>query len=94
MFGMYGNYNTPKQSALFNCRASDENATYLLLKKPLDNKDKHPYKIVKSARKMFPGFFTIPSVSSADEGYYKCVATSQGVSIEREFDDPIWLSTS
>lgn len=53
------------------------------------------YKKVKTGSRIkmiAPGYYEITSLSKADEGCYKCRASLNGVTVEKEFNRPIWIS--
>ncbi|XP_028407009.1 hemicentin-1-like [Dendronephthya gigantea] len=94
--GIYGSRNMYSTIVIL-CQAHGANVTYSLLRKPMDNKDQHTFQAVPEnlyQKFKVPGIFVFQFANSATEGYYKCRATSQGVSIEREFPNPLWLSNT
>ena len=70
-------------------------ATYSLLKRSLDEQDHTKYKKVKIGAKVnqvLPGVFEISSLGTENEGYYRCRASFNGLTIEKDLLDPIWLN--
>ena len=91
MFGTYGNVKL-NSSLWVQCGSNQGyKAKYSLLKKPLLGSGS--YQKVQSRIKVWTsGLYYISSLTPADEGYYKCRASLNGVTIEKELDRVIWFS--
>ena len=87
--GMYGHYNTPNATVYWQCWSSQgQKANYKLLKKSSDP-GSHPYQEVQVGSRImevYSGLFYVASLSAAEEGCYKCRASRNGVTIEKELD--------
>ncbi|CAB4010177.1 hemicentin-1 isoform X3 [Paramuricea clavata] len=93
MFGTYGNVKL-NSSLWVNCRSNQgDKAKYSLLKKPLLGSGSYQkVQIVSRIKDYSGGLYSISSLTLADEGYYKCRASLNGVTIEKELDRVIWFS--
>ena len=96
MFKLVGEINVANSTVFVMCFSNQNGAKYELWKRPRYLPVK-PYKKVKMGSRVkelnTPGFYQIEPLRKADEGYYKCRASVNGTTVEKEENnDPIWIS--